>query len=138
MGLRGLGWALAGAAMVMLGAGAGDMAVSKSGKELLSLIVHHRQGWGELGDGVAAHAPGTKPLAMQIKDKSYKSGLGTHAPAETVFLLDGQYRSFEADAGVQWQGGQGGSVVMQVFVDDRKVFDSGVLKETTPAVPVNT
>jgi len=25
---------------------------------------------------------------------------------------------------------------MQVFVDDKKVFDSGVLKETTPAVPV--
>jgi hypothetical protein len=119
------------------GAGADDMAGEVSSKELTELIVHNTQGWGELGVDVAAHAPGTEPMPLQIGETTYKTGLGTHAPGEIMLLLDGQYLSFEAEAGVQWQGDGVGSVVMQVFVDNQKVFDSGVLRETSAPVPVS-
>ncbi|MBI5092870.1 MAG: NPCBM/NEW2 domain-containing protein [Candidatus Hydrogenedentes bacterium] len=132
------GWILACAAALLLAtvAGAEEMAANKTGSGVFDLIVSHSQGWGELGNGAAAHAQGSKALPMRIKDTTYEAGLGTHAPSETIVLLGGQYLSFEADAGVQWQGGKTGSVVMQVLVDDKKVFDSGVLKETSAPVPV--
>ncbi len=112
------------------------MASNSSGEALADLMVFHSQGWGALGVDTAAYAPGTEPQPLRIQDKTYDSGLGTHAPGELVLLLDGQYLAFEAEAGVQWQGGQSGSVVMQVFADDKKVFDSGLLKETSAPVPV--
>ncbi|MDY0169868.1 MAG: NPCBM/NEW2 domain-containing protein, partial [Thermoguttaceae bacterium] len=45
----------------------------------------------------------------------------------------GEYQAFEGEVGMQWQGGESaGSVVFQVFVDDRKEFDSGVMTEKDP------
>lgn len=125
---------IAGAAMVALivGAGAADMADIRSGKGFMDLIVYHTQGWGELGDGVAAHAPGTRPLPMQIKDKEYESGLGAHAPSETVLVLDGQYLGFDVECGVQRQTYDAGTVVFKVFVDGRLAFDSGVMRQSDP------
>jgi len=95
-----------------------------------------KQGWGELGIDVSAHAPGQTPLPLRIKDKDYSRGLGHHAPGEIVVELDGEYLTFEAEVGVQWQTEDVGSVVFQVFVDGQKKFDSGVMREADPARPV--
>ncbi|MBC7327929.1 NPCBM/NEW2 domain-containing protein [bacterium] len=101
--------------------------------EHLELIVSFTQGWGELGLDVSAHAPWQTPLPLQIKDKKYEKGLGHHAPGEIIISLNGAYLAFESEIGVQWQGGSNvGSVVFQVFVDGRKVFDSGVMRELDP------
>jgi hypothetical protein len=119
------------------GARADDMPEEVSSKDLTELIVHSTQGWGELGVDVAAHAANTEAMPLRIRDTIYKTGLGTHAPGEIMLLLDGQYLSFEAEAGVQWQGDSVGSVVMQAFVDNQKVFDSGVLRETSHPLSVS-
>ncbi|MCL5099090.1 MAG: NPCBM/NEW2 domain-containing protein, partial [Candidatus Omnitrophica bacterium] len=91
------------------------------------------QGWGVLGIDTAAHLPDAEPMTLQIKDRKFHKGLGSHAPGQVVVELDGMYEAFEAEVGVQWQGGQQGSVVFKVIADGREVFDSGVMRETTPA-----
>lgn len=40
-----------------------------------------------------------------------------HAPGEIVVDLNGEYELFEAEVGVQWQGGNVGSVVFQVYLE---------------------
>lgn len=96
------------------------------------IILYVSQGWGQLGIDTCAHAQGQTPLPLQITDKRYAKGLGHHAPGEIVIELGGQYEAFEAEVGVQWQGGQTGSVVFQVYVDDEKRFDSGIMREQDP------
>src|ERR1700722_6272539 len=95
------------------------------------------QGWGELGFDVAAHGAGQKPLALQIKDKSYTRGLGHHANGEIILSLDGEFKTFQTDVGVQWQGGQNvAAVIFQIFVGGREVFKSKTMGESDAAVPV--
>jgi hypothetical protein len=98
--------------------------------DLQHRFVYLQQGWGELGLNTCAHAPGQTPLPLRIRDKHYTRGLGHHAPGEIVIDLNGEYEVFEAEVGVQWQSGNVGSVVFQVYVDGKKRFDSGVMRET--------
>lgn len=74
---------------------------------------------------------------MQIKDQHFAKGLGHHAPGEIIVDLDGLFETFEAEVGVQWQQGNVGSVVFQVFVDDEKRFDSGVMREQDAPRPMS-
>ncbi len=104
--------------------------------DLQHRFVYFQQGWGELGINTCAHAPGQTPLPLRIRDKEYTRGLGHHAPGEIVVDLNGEYETFEAEVGVQWQGGNVGSVVFQVYVDGKKRFDSGVMRETDHPKPV--
>ena len=62
-----------------------------------------------------------KPLV--VDGKTYAHGVATHAPSETVFFLGGQYKAFHALA----LPGNQASIVFQVIVDDKKVFDSGLV-----------
>ncbi len=95
------------------------------------LIVSVTQGWGELGINTAVKPAGREASAMQIKERHYSHGLGSHAPGEIVIDLAGRYATFEAEIGIQWQGGSNqATAVFQVFVDDEKRFDSGVVRET--------
>lgn len=108
-------------------------------REAFGRIAYQLQGWGVLGVDVCAHAANQTPLKLRIKDTSYERGLGTHASGELLVDLGGLYETFEAEAGLQWQGASpncGGSIVMQVFVDGRLAFDSGVLHDTDAAKPV--
>jgi hypothetical protein len=95
------------------------------------------QDWGELRLDAAAGAPGQQAPKLRIKDKAYKHGLGHHASSEIVVNLGEQFKTFQAEVGVQWQGGNTpGSVVFQAFVDDKKVFDSGIIRENDRPRPV--
>jgi hypothetical protein len=93
---------------------------------------------GELGLDTKA-VPADQPAAkLRIKDKEFARGLGTHANGEMHFDLRGQFMTFEAEVGVQWSDGKSaGSVVFQVIVDGKKVFDSGVMRENDPPRPVS-
>ena len=66
---------------------------------------------------VVATASDSKPAPkLRIKDKEYARGLGHHANGEIVFDLSGQFKTFEAEVGLQWSDGKGpGSVVFQVL-----------------------
>lgn len=104
-------------------------------------LVSVTQGWGELGLDTAVkplHKPAEK---LRIKDRSYEHGIGHHAPGEIVVDLAGQFKTFHTDVGIQRQSGQKrASVIFRIFVDDKQVFESGVMGEDTPprqvAVPV--
>ncbi len=97
-------------------------------------IVSATQDWGELGLNTAVKPlDGRQALKLRIGDREFARGLGQHANGEIVVDLDGRYKTFEATIGVQWQGGSTpASVVFQVFVDDQKRFDGGVLREKDP------
>ncbi len=118
-------------------AGEGGSAGIEVLSERQERLVHVQQGWGELGIDLCAHAPDQAGLPLQIKDKTYARGLGHHAPGEIVVELDGAYERFEAEVGVQTQPGSAGSVVFQVYVDDDKRFESGVMRNGEPPQPVN-
>ena len=96
-------------------------------------IIYMQQSWGELGLDTAVRPADNRIIKLRIKDKRYERGLGHHANGELVIALDGQYETFAAEVGVQWQGSNAGSVVFQVFVDDEKRFDSGVMTQQDPA-----
>lgn len=102
--------------------------------DLADRIVIARQDWGSLGLNTAVKPPSNAgPMKLRIKDREYARGLGQHANGEIVIALEGEFTTFEAEIGIQWQGGRTvGSVVFQVFADGTKRFDSGIVKENDP------
>jgi len=74
---------------------------------------------------------------LRIGGKTYERGLGTHANSEIIYALKGGYKTFEAEVGVDDEKNGAGTVVFQVFVDDEKLFDSGVMKGKQPAKKVS-
>ena len=72
--------------------------------------------------------------ALQIGQKRYQHGLGTHAVSEIVVRLPGPGRKFQADVGVDfdWPG----SVVFVVEVAGKEAFRSGLLRVDSPPLPV--
>ncbi len=100
-------------------------------------LVYAAQGWGELGIDLSAHDPAQTPLKLQIGRQHYAKGLGHHAPGNLVVDLGGRYLAFDAEVGVQQQNSTQGSVVFRVFVDGKQAFDSGVMRQSTPAKVVH-
>jgi hypothetical protein len=65
---------------------------------------------------------------LTLDGKTYPRGLGTHAPSEIRFRLGGAYSLFESDIGVDdSQLGGAGSVVFEVWVDERMAYRSKIL-----------
>ena len=95
------------------------------------------QGWGNLGINTAAYASGKQPMTLRIADKEYDHGIGHHAAGEIVINLDNNYLLFETEVGVQWQGGNRGSVIFEVWTDDAKVFESNLITDSDSAVPIS-
>jgi hypothetical protein len=70
---------------------------------------------------------------LSLAKQTYPFGLGTHAPSEITFNLDRHYAVFESDLGVDdTQLGGIGTVVFEVWVDDRKVYESKVMRAGDP------
>ncbi len=110
--------------------------------EYLSALLSDRmvsmtQGWGELGVDTAVKPIGDPAAKLRIKDKEYAHGLGHHANGEIVFDLAGNSRRFRPKSACNGRTETiPGSVVFQIFVDGKKVFDSGVMRENDPPRPV--
>jgi len=83
-----------------------------------------RSGWTPNGDGQPRRNRDVTNQPLRLATRRYASGLGTHAPSEIVYRLDGRYARFTCLAGAAERGG---SVVFQVYGDERKLFDSGTL-----------
>lgn len=77
---------------------------------------------------------------MRIAGREYSRGLYCHAISRVAVRLPGPAKSFSASIGVdsneQTSGGRG-SVVFSVSAAGRKLFESGVMREGMPAVPVS-
>ncbi|MHB1456958.1 MAG: NPCBM/NEW2 domain-containing protein [Armatimonadota bacterium] len=88
------------------------------------------QGWGRLQRNLSVWE---KPLI--IAGKQYTRGLGTHAASEIEYALDGKYKRFQVDAGVD--GGNGGTVTFEIWVDSVKKWESGYMVNSDPAKKVD-
>ncbi len=74
---------------------------------------------------------------ITIGGKSYDKGIGTFPLSEMVYPLEGRYRLFQADVGVDEAVPAGkGSVVFKLFLDDVLAYDSGPLMAGMEAQPV--
>lgn len=90
-------------------------------------------GWGPVEKDMSAGGGNEKDgVPISIKGNSYAKGLGCQAPAQVVYNLDGQYRRFVSDIGLDDDTTGAGSVVFQVFGDGEKLYDSGLIKSTSP------
>ena len=69
-------------------------------------IVSVTQGWGELGFNTAVRPLYKPAMNLRIKDTDYQHGLGHHASGEIAVELGKQFKTFQTDVGIQWQGGK--------------------------------
>ena len=92
------------------------------------------QGWGTLQFDQSV---GGKPL--QIGDRTFQHGVSTHARSDLVYLIAGSYSRFRAWVGVDAAPSKSKAATarFQVFADGTKLFDSGTMKDQTPAVRVD-
>jgi chitodextrinase len=77
---------------------------------------------------------------IRLRGTAYARGLGTHASSEIVYdlsKLGKTYARFVSDVGIDSEISQGGSVVFQVYADDEKRFDSGVMTAASAVRTVN-
>lgn len=89
-----------------------------------------RQAWGQME--IDRSVQGKR---LQIGNRTFAHGIGTHANSEIVYALDSSYERFEAWVGVDAEMASFGksSVVFRVLADGKTVFDSGVMRVDTPA-----
>lgn len=96
------------------------------------IAMQHSQQWGDFGLDTAAARKGAAGSPMQIGDKKFDKGLGHHANGEIVIDLRGQYSRFRSTLGVQWQGGNRGSVVFRVSADGKVLLETGPMSDSDP------
>jgi hypothetical protein len=73
---------------------------------------------------------------LRIRDRSYRKGLGVHSRCELTYALDGGYRRFLADVGLDEEVGEKGNVDVAVLVDGKAKFErQGVTGREAP-IPI--
>jgi alpha-galactosidase len=70
---------------------------------------------------------------MSIDGQGYYRGIGVKAESAIKFRLDGKYKTFVSDIGLDDQSKGKGSVRFQVWADGKKLFDSGEVRGTAKA-----
>ncbi len=87
------------------------------------------------GSGALALDRSVGCTTLQIGDRAFDRGFGTHAASEVVFDLGQGYERFEAWVGIDAMKlhSATASAVFRVFADQSVVFDSGVMRGDTPA-----
>jgi len=69
---------------------------------------------------------------ITLNGTTYAKGIGTHAASEIKYALGGGYSRFTSDVGVDdEQNSYGGTVTFEVWADGTKLYDSGVMNNTT-------
>ena len=66
---------------------------------------------------------------ISIAGRKFRKGLGTHAPGEIIFHLEGKHKTFRTFVGVDDGGGPTGSVVFRIVLDGKQVTDTGLVKQ---------
>jgi pimeloyl-ACP methyl ester carboxylesterase len=61
---------------------------------------------------------------FKVAGKTYKHGMTLHAPSKAIFFLGGKFSEFHAIA----SPGRNATVEFKVVVDDKEVFNSGLLR----------
>ncbi|MFC4776267.1 NPCBM/NEW2 domain-containing protein [Paenibacillus sp. GCM10023252] len=75
---------------------------------------------------------------ITLNGVTYTKGLGTHAASTITYTLNNGYTRFVSDVGIDdEQNPWGGTVVFQVWADGTKLYDSGVMNNTTPTKTID-
>jgi hypothetical protein len=93
-----------------------------------------KQGWGTMQKDKSIKLP-----KITIAGKEFEKGLGTHAPAEAVYRICGNYSRFTAWVGVDYftKPYQVASVQFEVWGDGILLYQSKIMKAEDAAVEVN-
>lgn len=65
---------------------------------------------------------------LRIGAEVYDRGIGVHSQSRLVYSLDGKYRQFIADVGIDAATGALGNVIFRVLADGKEVFNSGPVR----------
>lgn len=76
------------------------------------------------------HSVYNNTSSLDLGDTIYEKGLGTHAPSEIVYKLEGNYTRFRSLVGVAYnrRDFDGPNINVQVYGDDALLFESGEMK----------
>jgi beta-galactosidase len=77
----------------------------------------------------------TLTLAKTSGTDTFDKGIGTHANSTIVYNIDGKgFKKFESYVGVDQEitGNYTDGITFEVWVDGTKVYDSGLMKKSTP------
>ncbi|WP_342351136.1 NPCBM/NEW2 domain-containing protein [Clostridium perfringens] len=91
-------------------------------------------GWRDVKKDLSVEDNRITLLGENGQEVEYDKGLGTHANSEIVYDLSGKnYGMFETYVGVdrEMRNSNEPSVIFEVYVDGKKVFDSGVMNVNT-------
>ena len=95
---------------------------SKTGAVKLTEIPYasHKQGWGTLhkNESIEGHD-------FKVDNKFYNEGFGTHAASETVFNIEGKFKTFKMAYGLDEESLCSDGAQLQVLADGKVIFDSG-------------
>ena len=80
------------------------------------------------GWGTAQNRASVTGAELRIGSATFDHGVGSHAPAELVYRVDGKYRWLTFHAGISEEMTENGSVVVQVWADGRKLHETPVLQ----------
>jgi hypothetical protein len=91
------------------------------------------QGWGSLtSDRSISGGP------LQIGEKTYRKGLGSHAVADIEYELAGRYDRFTAEVGIDQNNGKPeAKVTFEVYADGNLLWESGVMTNADAAKPID-
>ena len=80
----------------------------------------HKQGWGSLhkNESIEGHN-------FKVDNKFYSEGLSTHAASETVFNIEGKFKTFKMAYGLDEESLCSDGAQLQVLADGKVIFDSG-------------
>ena len=80
-------------------------------------------GWGTAHDNASVTGG-----ELRIGTAAFERGIGTHAPAELVFQVGGNYRWLTFHAGISSEMTENGSATVQVWLDGRMVHQTPILR----------
>ena len=81
-------------------------------------------GWTPNKDGLPRLDKDIQNNALRLGLRTWRKGIGTHAPSQIEYALDGQYGRFAA----MIQGAESkGTVVFELFGDDKLLYRSGLM-----------
>ncbi len=74
---------------------------------------------------------------LTLNGTTYLKGLGTHSRSEITYAASGKCAIFAAKVGIDDEVGPAGSVIFQVWADNVKRYDSGLMTGSTATKGVN-
>jgi hypothetical protein len=82
--------------------------------------VSHKQAWGKLHKNTSLEGN-----TFKVGGKLYNDGFGTHASSETVFNIEGKYKTFKMGYGLDEESLCSDGVQLQIIADGNVIHDSG-------------